>query len=49
MAIYNIAQGVDNITNTLQKEELFQAADTNGDGVVSMDELAALLVLQQEK
>ncbi|KAJ8444162.1 hypothetical protein Cgig2_030982 [Carnegiea gigantea] len=42
-------KGFDNITNTLQKEELFQAADTNGDGVVSMDELAALLVLQQEK
>lgn len=34
---------------THKKEELFQAADTNGDGVVSMDELAALLVLQQEK
>jgi len=33
----------------LQKEELFQAADANGDGVVSMDELAALLAVQQEK
>ncbi|XVE66507.1 hypothetical protein DITRI_Ditri08aG0084700 [Diplodiscus trichospermus] len=32
-----------------KKEELFKAADTNGDGVVSMDELAALLALQQEK
>ncbi|KAJ4716935.1 Phosphatidylserine decarboxylase proenzyme 2 [Melia azedarach] len=32
-----------------KKEELFKAADKNGDGVVSMDELADLLVLQQEK
>ncbi|WRX13434.1 EF-hand domain - like 10 [Theobroma cacao] len=32
-----------------KKEELFKAADKNGDGVVSMDELAALLALQQEK
>ena len=27
-----------------KKEELFKVADKNGDGVVSMDELAALLV-----
>lgn len=32
-----------------QKEELFKAADENGDGVVSMDELAMLLAVQQEK
>ncbi|XP_007043036.2 PREDICTED: phosphatidylserine decarboxylase proenzyme 2 [Theobroma cacao] len=32
-----------------KKEELFKAADKNGDSVVSMDELAALLALQQEK
>ncbi|KAA3463036.1 phosphatidylserine decarboxylase proenzyme 2-like [Gossypium australe] len=31
-----------------KKEELFKAADKNGDGVVSMDELAELLALQQE-
>ncbi|KAI3739763.1 hypothetical protein L2E82_30174 [Cichorium intybus] len=29
-------------------KELFKAADVNGDGVVSMDELATLLVVQQE-
>ncbi|KAJ1419916.1 Zinc-binding ribosomal protein [Sesbania bispinosa] len=34
---------------TNKKEELFKAADENGDGVVSMDELAALLAFQQEK
>lgn len=32
-----------------QKEELFKAADENGDGVVSLDELAMLLAVQQEK
>ncbi|KAK4438222.1 Phosphatidylserine decarboxylase proenzyme 2 [Sesamum alatum] len=32
-----------------KKEELFKAADENGDGVVSLDELAILLALQQEK
>ncbi|KAK1430248.1 hypothetical protein QVD17_12856 [Tagetes erecta] len=32
-----------------KKAELFKAADENGDGVVSMDELAALLAMQQEK
>ncbi|KAK2986935.1 hypothetical protein RJ640_009078 [Escallonia rubra] len=32
-----------------KKEELYKAADKNGDGVVSMDELATLLALQQEK
>ncbi|KAM1248349.1 hypothetical protein ACFX2J_044174 [Malus domestica] len=32
-----------------KKEEIFKAADKNGDGVVSMDELAALLAIQQEK
>ncbi|MBA0562066.1 hypothetical protein Golob_007144, partial [Gossypium lobatum] len=31
-----------------KKEELFKAADKNGDGVVSLDELAELLALQQE-
>ncbi|XP_027362774.1 phosphatidylserine decarboxylase proenzyme 2-like isoform X2 [Abrus precatorius] len=34
---------------TSKKEELFKAADKNGDGVVSMDELAALLAFHQEK
>ncbi|XP_075647944.1 phosphatidylserine decarboxylase proenzyme 2-like [Castanea sativa] len=32
-----------------KKEELFKAADKNGDDVVSMDELADLLAIQQEK
>ncbi|XP_042486382.1 phosphatidylserine decarboxylase proenzyme 3-like isoform X2 [Macadamia integrifolia] len=32
-----------------KKEELFKAADQNGDGNVSMDELAILLAIQQEK
>nr|KAJ0198114.1 hypothetical protein LSAT_V11C700373060 [Lactuca sativa] len=32
-----------------KKEELFKAADVNGDGVVDMDELATLLAVQQEK
>ncbi|XVF01614.1 hypothetical protein REPUB_Repub04eG0103800 [Reevesia pubescens] len=32
-----------------KKEELFKAADKNEDGVVSMDELAALLAVQHEK
>uniref|UniRef100_A0A7C8YEX9 Phosphatidylserine decarboxylase proenzyme 2 n=2 Tax=Opuntia streptacantha TaxID=393608 RepID=A0A7C8YEX9_OPUST len=32
-----------------KKEELFKAADENGDGVVSMDELASLLARHQEK
>ncbi|KAF9610436.1 hypothetical protein IFM89_022347 [Coptis chinensis] len=32
-----------------KKEELFKAADKNGDGSVSMDELANLLAIQQEK
>ncbi|XP_057429028.1 phosphatidylserine decarboxylase proenzyme 2-like [Lotus japonicus] len=34
---------------TNKKEELFKAADKNGDDVVSMDELASLLAFQQEK
>lgn len=32
-----------------KKEELFKAADRNGDDVVSMDELAVLLAIQHEK
>ncbi|KAL8166688.1 hypothetical protein V2J09_008187 [Rumex salicifolius] len=32
-----------------KKEELFKAADNNGDGSVSMDELASLLAHQQDK
>ncbi|XP_050272639.1 phosphatidylserine decarboxylase proenzyme 2-like isoform X1 [Quercus robur] len=32
-----------------KKEELFKVADKNGDGNVSMDELADLLAIQQEK
>ncbi|KAL6517665.1 phosphatidylserine decarboxylase [Orobanche minor] len=35
--------------NVLMKEELFKAADENGDGVVSIDELAMLLAVQVEK
>ncbi|XP_071691782.1 phosphatidylserine decarboxylase proenzyme 2-like [Rutidosis leptorrhynchoides] len=31
------------------KEELFKSADENGDGIVSMNELALLLAMQQEK
>ncbi|XP_010536896.2 PREDICTED: LOW QUALITY PROTEIN: phosphatidylserine decarboxylase proenzyme 3-like [Tarenaya hassleriana] len=38
-----------NLVAANKKEELFKAADLNGDGVVSIDELAALLALQQEK
>uniref|UniRef100_A0A2P2M6N2 phosphatidylserine decarboxylase n=1 Tax=Rhizophora mucronata TaxID=61149 RepID=A0A2P2M6N2_RHIMU len=34
---------------TDKKEELFKAADKNGDGLVSVDELAYLLAFQQEK
>ncbi|KAL2342128.1 hypothetical protein Fmac_010068 [Flemingia macrophylla] len=34
---------------TSKKEELFKAADKNGDGVVSMDELAAFLTFHQEQ
>ncbi|KAL5157042.1 Phosphatidylserine decarboxylase proenzyme 2 [Glycine soja] len=34
---------------TSKKEELFKAADKNGDGVVSMDELASLLTFHQEQ
>ncbi|XP_058771769.1 phosphatidylserine decarboxylase proenzyme 2-like isoform X2 [Vicia villosa] len=34
---------------TSKKEELFKAADKNGDDAVSMDELASLLAFQQEK
>ncbi|CAK9140466.1 unnamed protein product [Ilex paraguariensis] len=43
---------IDSFGNQLaasKKEELFKAADKNGDGVVSMDELAILLAVQQEK
>ncbi|KAK4837897.1 hypothetical protein QYF36_009347 [Acer negundo] len=32
-----------------KKKDLFETADKNSDGVVSMDELASLLALQQEK
>ncbi|XP_052735178.1 phosphatidylserine decarboxylase proenzyme 2 isoform X1 [Vigna angularis] len=32
-----------------KKEELFKAADKNGDGVVSMEELASLLTFHQEQ
>ncbi|PWA78662.1 phosphatidylserine decarboxylase 3 [Artemisia annua] len=32
-----------------KKEEIFKAADKDGDGVVSMDELATLLAVQQEE
>uniref|UniRef100_A0A1J3GCL2 Phosphatidylserine decarboxylase proenzyme 2 n=1 Tax=Noccaea caerulescens TaxID=107243 RepID=A0A1J3GCL2_NOCCA len=38
-----------NLVAANKKEELFRAADLNGDGVVTIDELAALLALQQEK
>ncbi|PKA57125.1 phosphatidylserine decarboxylase [Apostasia shenzhenica] len=32
-----------------KKEELFKLADSNGDGVVDMDELATLLAIEQEE
>ncbi|KAK4339990.1 hypothetical protein RND71_041452 [Anisodus tanguticus] len=32
-----------------KKEEIFEQADRNGDGVVSLDELATLLAIQNEK
>ncbi|CAH2069658.1 unnamed protein product [Thlaspi arvense] len=38
-----------NLAASKKKEELFRAADLNGDGVVTIDELAALLAHQQEK
>ncbi|CAD5335122.1 unnamed protein product [Arabidopsis thaliana] len=38
-----------NLVAANKKEELFKAADLNGDGVVTIDELAALLALQQEQ
>ncbi|KAF2543267.1 hypothetical protein F2Q68_00030171 [Brassica cretica] len=38
-----------NLVASKKKEELFKAADLNGDGVVTIDELAALLAVQQEK
>ncbi|XP_010483223.1 PREDICTED: phosphatidylserine decarboxylase proenzyme 2-like [Camelina sativa] len=38
-----------NLVAAKKKEDLFRAADLNGDGVVTIDELAALLALQQEK
>ncbi|CAA7062435.1 unnamed protein product [Microthlaspi erraticum] len=38
-----------NLVAANKKEELFRAADLNGDGVVTIDELASLLALQQEK
>ncbi|KAF5731954.1 phosphatidylserine decarboxylase proenzyme 2-like [Tripterygium wilfordii] len=45
----DLVNGFGNQVLATKKEELFKAADTNGDGVVSMDELAALLAIQQEK
>ncbi|ESQ54699.1 hypothetical protein EUTSA_v10024661mg [Eutrema salsugineum] len=38
-----------NLVAANKKEELFKAADLNGDGVVTIDELAALLAVQQEQ
>ncbi|XP_020880675.1 phosphatidylserine decarboxylase proenzyme 2 [Arabidopsis lyrata subsp. lyrata] len=38
-----------NLVAANKKEELFKAADLNGDGVVTIDELAVLLALQQEQ
>ncbi|KFK27274.1 hypothetical protein AALP_AA8G360800 [Arabis alpina] len=38
-----------NLVAANKKEELFKAADLNGDGVVTIDELAALLAFQQEQ
>ena len=37
------------LIHSLQKEDLFKDADKNGDGAVSIDELAALLAFHQEK
>ncbi|CAN6922464.1 phosphatidylserine decarboxylase proenzyme 3 [Brassica napus] len=38
-----------NLVASKKKEELFKAADLNGDGIVTIDELAALLAVQQEQ
>ncbi|KAG5020194.1 hypothetical protein JHK87_016049 [Glycine soja] len=38
-----------NQVTTSKKQELFKAANKNGDGVVSMDELASLLTFHQEQ
>ncbi|KAJ8767720.1 hypothetical protein K2173_020660 [Erythroxylum novogranatense] len=43
-----LVQAFGNQVATNKKEELFKAADKNGDGVVSLDELAELLAFQQE-
>ncbi|KAL6964321.1 phosphatidylserine decarboxylase [Sarracenia purpurea var. burkii] len=52
LSFSEFSQLVDVFGNQLaadKKEELFKAADRNRDGVVSMDELAILLAIQQEK
>ncbi|GER55501.1 phosphatidylserine decarboxylase [Striga asiatica] len=45
----NLIDAFGNQLAATKKEELFQAADENGDGVVSIDELAMLLAIQTEK
>ncbi|XP_042006733.1 phosphatidylserine decarboxylase proenzyme 2-like [Salvia splendens] len=45
----NLIDAFGNQLAATKKEELFKAADENGDGVVSIDELAMLLAVQQEK
>ncbi|KAK3222490.1 hypothetical protein Dsin_009515 [Dipteronia sinensis] len=41
--------GTISLSCSVEKKKLFETADKNSDGVVSMDELASLLALQQEK
>ncbi|KAL1534305.1 phosphatidylserine decarboxylase [Salvia divinorum] len=45
----NLIDAFGNQLAATKKEELFTAADENGDGVVSIEELAMLLAVQQEK
>ncbi|XP_073118870.1 phosphatidylserine decarboxylase proenzyme 2-like isoform X1 [Henckelia pumila] len=45
----NLIDAFGNLLAANKKEDLFKAADENGDGVVSVDELAMLLAVEQEK
>ncbi|KAG5042545.1 hypothetical protein JHK87_006460 [Glycine soja] len=45
---FDLIDAFGNQVATSKNEELFKAADKNGDGVVSMDELASLLTFHQE-
>ncbi|KAG5054292.1 hypothetical protein JHK85_006802 [Glycine max] len=46
---FDLIDAFGNQVATSKNEELFKAADKNGDGVVSMDELASLLTFHQEQ